>query len=100
MNHKNYLCLFLLTAITFTTSVALSKDNPPLAPKGFVKLLHVDPHGGKVLHAPDTDFTKPGVKWQDWSGSRLVYEQTYKDYGSYRLKLDVPPAPTKSNERP
>lgn len=76
---------------------AREAEKPGKAPRGFAGLLDLDARGGEVLRPADFDLTKPGAKWQDANGARAVFEQTYDDYGSYRLDIDNPPAPEEAH---
>lgn len=71
------------------TMEALAGPGP--APEGFADLLHINPGEGQIIQVENFDLSQPGAIIQDWKGARLVYEQTYSDYGSYRLDIDVPP---------
>ncbi len=96
--------LLMPVLILFMASVVHAQDGPAPAPKEFVDLLEVDPRGGRVIRPAEFDLTKPGAKWQDWPRARINYEQTYSDYGSYRLDVNMPDpgpqAPFKSTGRP
>ena len=99
MNTNKLITAFtLLTAIIAITTIANAADNPPSAPQNVLQLLRVDPRGGKIVQPENFDLTKPNAGWQDQPGARLIYEQTYQQFGSYKLELDNP-AESKSTSR-
>lgn len=84
--------------MTLFAATLVARDALPQAPKAFVDLLKVDPQEGRIVTPPDFDFSRPGVKLQEWRGGRLVYEQAYGDHGCYRLEID-PPKPGETTGR-
>lgn len=84
--------LMLMASALVLTPLATMADNSPSAsaPEEVLRLLHVDPRGGQIVRPENFDLTKPDANWQDWPGSRLAYEQTYQQFGSYKLVMDNP----------
>eukprot|EP00039_Didymoeca_costata_P032522 m.38187 g.38187 ORF g.38187 m.38187 type:complete len:800 (-) comp9400_c0_seq1:200-2599(-) len=72
-------------------------DEP--APHGFASLLigDSDPRG-EVLRPPNFTLTKPGAAWDFPDHAIVKYNQTYSDYGSYKLSaIDEEPTTGKCN---
>jgi len=83
--------LTILAAFIMMMPAAIAADNPPLAPQEVLQSLRVEPRGGRIIRPENFDLTKPGAEWQDWPGTRAVFEQTYQQFGSYKLEFDTPP---------
>lgn len=92
MNIAKYLFgIFQVSAILLVLVLTVSAQEVLLpAPEGFSDLLHVNERGGRIIRPQNFELIKPGAEIQNKPNARLVYEQTYSDFGSYRLELDVP----------
>ena len=79
----------LLSLATASTSEASQRDDDSAAPAGFKALLVGDTDSrGSVLPIPNLTLTVPGASWAAYPiDYTFTYNQTYSDYGSYRLTL-------------
>jgi|GEM_PF-1870743 len=98
---KNRVSSFLLLAVCCFLLIAPAGANEKVlsAPQNLIDLLQVDSQGGHVIPIDDFDLSKPNAAWRNpypSSHVELKYEQTYQQFGSYKII----PVPDKRPYRP